>query len=194
MMVTLHHGLPPEQRDGAARLYWQAFGGKLGRVMGPEAKARVFLNRVMRADHCIVALDAAGQIVGLAGYKTQGGSFAGGTEADLRAVFGRTGAIWRGALLALLGKDTDEDRFLLDGLCVSADLRGQGIGARLIEAICLEAQAQGYSSVQLDVTNTNPRARALYERCGFQLDSTSPIGALRLIFGFASTNRMVRHF
>jgi ribosomal protein S18 acetylase RimI-like enzyme len=185
--------LPPEQRDGAARLYWQAFGGKLGRVMGPETKARVFLNRVMRADHCIVALDDGGQIVGLAGYKTQGGSFAGGTEADLRAVFGPMGATWRGALLALLGRDTEDDRFLLDGLCVSADLRGQGIGVRLIEAICLEARAQGYEAVQLDVTNTNPRARALYERCGFQLDSSSKIGALRLVFGFASTDRMVRY-
>jgi ribosomal protein S18 acetylase RimI-like enzyme len=192
MNVTVRHGLPHDLRDAAACLYWQAFGGKLGRVMGPEPKARAFLNRVMRADHCIVALDDGGQIVGLAGYKTQGGSFAGGTEADLRAVFGRAGAAWRGALLALLGRDTDEDRFLLDGLCVAADLRGQGIGVQLIEAICHEARVQGYTAVQLDVTDTNPRARALYARCGFQEDSTTQIGALRLIFGFGSTHRMVR--
>ncbi len=37
--VTLQTGLPEHLRAEAARLYWQAFGGKLGLVMGPEARA-----------------------------------------------------------------------------------------------------------------------------------------------------------
>jgi hypothetical protein len=40
--------------------------------------------------------------------------------------------------------------------------------------------------------DTNPRARALYERRGFVLDRTTGIGPLRLIFGFRSAHTMVR--
>ncbi|MFN7050921.1 MAG: N-acetyltransferase, partial [Gemmobacter sp.] len=39
MTVRLHLGILPAHRQAAARLYWQAFGGKLSRVLGPETKA-----------------------------------------------------------------------------------------------------------------------------------------------------------
>ena len=44
--VTLQFGLPDRLRADAARLYWQAFGSKLGAVMGPEPRALRFLMRV----------------------------------------------------------------------------------------------------------------------------------------------------
>ena len=50
----------PAARTSAAprpQLYWQAFGGKLGRVLGPDARALAFLERVIREDHVIVALE-----------------------------------------------------------------------------------------------------------------------------------------
>ena len=54
MRVTIRHGLPEHLRPDAAALYWQAFGGKLGRVMGPNQRALRFLQRVIRADHAII--------------------------------------------------------------------------------------------------------------------------------------------
>jgi hypothetical protein len=42
------------------------------------------------------------------------------------------------------------------------------------------------------VVDTNARARALYERRGFVVDRTEPIGPLRLIFGFRAAHSMVR--
>lgn len=39
---SLRRGFPLDQRDAAARIYWDAFGGKLGRVMGPDARALAF--------------------------------------------------------------------------------------------------------------------------------------------------------
>ena len=53
-------------------------------------------------------------------------------------------------------------------LLVASDLRGRGIGARLLtEAECCTA-ARGYSRIGLAVGVTNLRARALYERQGYQ--------------------------
>jgi ribosomal protein S18 acetylase RimI-like enzyme len=192
MTITLRHGLPEHLRDDAARLYWQAFGGKLGRVMGPDRMALRFIHRVMRADHCIVALAPDGALLGLAGFKTPDSSFAGGTSDDLRVIYGRAGALWRSALLQLLANDVDNDRFLLDGLCVVDGAQGRGVGTALLEAICIEARSRGYGAVRLEVVDTNARARALYERTGFVTARTAPIGLLRLIFGFNAAHTMVR--
>ncbi len=191
-MITIRHGLPEHLRAEAAALYWQAFGGKLGRVLGPDPRALAFLERVMRADHCLTAYDPRGRLVGLAGFKSARGSFAGGSDADLRAIYGPFGGRWRAMVLRLLGNEADNSRFLLDGLCVSDAARGQGVGTLLLEAIVAEGRARGYNAVRLDVVDTNARARALYERRGFVLDRTEGIGPLRLIFGFRAAHSMIR--
>lgn len=191
-MIDIRFGLTDDHRAEAAVLYWQAFGGKLGRVLGPEPMALRFLQRVMQADQCLTAIDMDGRLLGLAGFKTPEASFAGGSRDDLRAVYGRFGGFWRGLALQLLGRDVDTQRFLLDGLCVSDSARGQGLGTALLEAVVAEARRRGYPAVRLDVVDTNTRARALYERRGFVLDRTAGIGPLRLIFGFRAAHTMVR--
>jgi hypothetical protein len=42
------------------------------------------------------------------------------------------------------------------------------------------------------VVDTNPRARALYEREGFRVISETRMGVLRHVFGFESAATMVR--
>lgn len=191
-MLTVLKGLPPALRRRGARLYWEAFGGKLDRVLGPEDRALAFFDRVIRGDHCVIALDGSGMLLGLAGFKTIEGSFAGGTWADLRAVYGPFGGVWRGAALWALSREVDNDRFLMDGLCVTTLARGQGVGTALVQAICEEALVRGYPSVRLDVVDTNVRARQLYEREGFVATRTQSLGLLRHLFGFSATVTMVR--
>lgn len=185
-------GLPEHLKPQAAVLYWQAFGGKLGRVMGPEARAHAFLLRVLRADHCICALSDDGQLLGIAGFKSWQGSFAGGAPEDLRAVYGWLGAGWRGALLRLLQSEIDNDRFLIDGLCVAREARGHGVGSALVAALMAEATARGYRAIRLEVIDTNIRARALYERLGFAAWRVETLGPLRHVFGFSRAVTMVR--
>jgi ribosomal protein S18 acetylase RimI-like enzyme len=190
--MTLIKGLPEVLRADAARLYWQAFGTKLGRVLGPDARALHYLTLVIRSEHAFVALDDRGRLVGMAGFKTPAGSFAGGTRADLATVYGRFGGWWRGTLLAFLGREIDNSRFLIDGICVAEGTRSQGIGSRLISAICNEARDRGYQAVRLDVVDDNLRARALYERLGFVAVKSDRLGPLRWVFGFKSATTMVK--
>jgi len=192
MTVTLQIGLPPHLRAEAVQPYWQAFGGKLGRVMGPERLALRFLTRVLRGDHAIVALDAKGGLLGMGGFKTPAGSFAGGEMADVLAIYGKLGAAWRLPLLWMLGHEVDNDRFLLDGICVARDARGHGIGSALMQAIEAEAVARGYEQVRLDVIDSNWRAKALYLRLGYTVEKTDDIGLLRFAFGFRSATTMVK--
>lgn len=192
MRVEIRQSLPDELRFEAAALYWDAFGGKLGRVMGPRVKAVRFLEKVLRGDHAFVALSEHGDLLGFVGFKTAKGSFAGGKLADLQSVYGFFGALWRAALLSLLQRDVENQRFLLDGICVAAAARSQGIGSLLLEAICAEAQLRNYPAVRLDVVDTNLRARALYERFGFIALRSEDLGLLRHVFNFDRSITMVK--
>ncbi|TAG25556.1 MAG: GNAT family N-acetyltransferase [Rhodobacterales bacterium] len=192
MGVTIFSGLHPHLRPEAARIYWEAFGGKLGRVLGPEPRALAFFERVIRADLCLAALDDTGALIGVAGYRTHTGSFAGGGWADLIAIYGPFGGRWRGWLLWSLNREVDNDRFLVDGICVARAHRGRGIGTLLLSALYDEAAARGYRSIRLDVIDANWRARALYERQGFVATRTEKMGLLRHLFGFAASTTMVR--
>ncbi len=190
--ITFCRGFPEAQRDAAARIYWEAFGGKLSTVLGPETRALRFLSAVLRPDHCFSALDAGGALVGVAGFKSPEGSFAGGAPADLRRAYGIWGALWRRWVLWLLASEVDNQRFLVDGIAVARDWRGRGIGAALVQLLCDEGQRRGYPAIRLEVIDTNWRARALYERMGFAATRTETIGPLRYLFGFASATTMVR--
>jgi ribosomal protein S18 acetylase RimI-like enzyme len=192
MGVTIFSGLHPHLRPDAARIYWEAFGGKLGRILGPDPQALAFLERVIRADLCIAALDDQGALLGLAGFKTPAGSFAGGSRADLTAIYGPFGGLWRGWILGALSGEVDNDRFLVDGICVARNHRSKGIGTLLLAALYDEAAGRGYHSVRLDVIDANWRARALYEREGFLATQTQTIGLLRHLFRFAAATTMVR--
>lgn len=190
--VTLQLGLPDHLRADAVRLYWQAFGSKLGLVLGPETRALTLLHRAMRADQVIIALSGDGRLLGIAGFKTPKGSFASGQPQDMRAVYGVWGAYWRQTVLGWLSDGVDNDRFLLDGLCVDAASQGQGLGSALLSAITAEARLRGYCAIRLEVIDRNTRAIALYERRGFAVTARQNIGILRWVFKFSAALTMVK--
>lgn len=160
--------LPQKSVETAILLYWRAFRDKLGLVLGPEDKAFAILRRAVRASHALVAVGPDGCIVGVAGFRSREGSFVHLAVADLVAVHGPVAGRLRYGLLALLGTDIDNRRFLIDGLAVAEDCRGRGIGSALIAALATMAREGGYDRIRLDVADHNIRARALYERLGFR--------------------------
>ncbi|WP_417807340.1 GNAT family N-acetyltransferase [Thioclava sp.] len=190
--ITYHHGLRPDQRARAAQLYWQAFGGKLGRVMRPQTRALDFIERVIAPQFAITAQNSQGELIGVIGFRTPIGSFVGGGEHDLRASYGRIGGLWRAACLRVLGQDLEPRTMMVDGIAVSAELRGQGVGTELIETLCSYAQSQGYRALCLEVVADNMRARALYERLGFVATGQRHSIFTRLAFDFHRVHEMRR--
>lgn len=188
--IIIQPGITPAQRAEAGRLYWLAFGGKLGRVMGPEAKALAFIERVMLADHAFVALDGTGRVIGVIGCRTVRGAFVGGTHDDLRAVYGRFGAWWRARALAVLAQDLSSDEIIVDGLAVLPDFRGRGVGAALANALIAAARDLNYRVLHLDVVEDNAPARELYHWLGFQLSGTRRSRLTAAIYGFRTCHTM----
>ena len=190
--MKIGKGFEDRERPRIAELYWEAFGPKLGPTLGPRDRALAYIARVLSPEHAICARDGAGALLGVAGFKTVHGALVGGGFGEMAAVYGPFGAFWRVTLLAALARDTENRRFLMDGIFVAPEARGQGVGSRLLEAVAQEAAARGYAEIRLDVIDSNARARALYERRGFTAIGRSSTGLLRLVFGFRSATTMVR--
>ena len=190
MSVSLVHTIPDGQIDTAAALYWQAFGGKLGRLMRPDDKALRFFAEVIVPEFAISAVDTDGRLLGLAGFKTDAGGLVARGMADLARVYGWPGALWRGPLLAVLERPLEPGVLQMDGICVGAQSRGQGVGTKLLTAVKALAAQRGDRVVRLDVIDTNPRAEALYRREGFVPVKREALGPFRWLFGFSSALRM----
>jgi ribosomal protein S18 acetylase RimI-like enzyme len=188
----IERGFPEDQRATVAALYWQAFGAKLGRVLGPAPRAIAFFSTSMNPDFCVTAQDREGTVLGLAGFKTIEGSLTDAGWAELMGVYGRLGALWRAPFLSIMERPLAHDTLLMDGIAVTTEARGMGLGTRLLDAIADEARLRGLTKIRLDVIDTNPRARALYERQGFVATGSEALGPFRFLFGFSSSTRMER--
>ncbi|TNC74198.1 GNAT family N-acetyltransferase [Rubellimicrobium roseum] len=184
-------GFAPADRPAIAALYWEAFGQKLGRALGPRDRALRFIESVLSPDHAVCAWAEDGRLLGVAGFKTAQGALVGGGYAEMARIYGRGGALWRIGALALLSRDTENARFLMDGIFVAPEARGHGVGTRLLDAIAEEARARGYAEVRLDVVDENTRARALYERKGYRAVARHSTGLLRYVFRFRAATTMV---
>lgn len=191
MTVKISDGFDETQRAKAISLFWESFRGKLSLLMSPEEKALAFLSLVADPKHAISAIKADGSLIGVAGFKTSGGSFVGGELGDLQSVYGSFGGLWRGVLLSLLESPLQPDTLLMDGIFVAEEARGQGVGSTLLKAIKAKAEELNCSKVRLDVIDSNPRARALYEKQNFVTENTSNLGPLRHLFGFRKSTTMV---
>jgi len=86
----------------------------------------------------------------------------------------------------------DAETLLMDGIFVDEEARGLGIGRTLLEAFFIYGAEQGFKKAKLGVIDTNPRAKALYERVGFVVQAKRNMGMLKWVLGFGSYYIMIR--
>jgi len=184
-------GLPPGLEERAAALYWQAFGAKLAKLLGPRQRGERFFQDAVNHNAILAALGPDDTLLGLAAFQNGAAGFSAASAADLWRHYG-IGALWRILPLALLERTSTSDTLQMDGICVAPEARGLGVGTLLLEAIFHEARSLGKTRVTLDVIDTNPRARALYERRGFVSAGSHSTSILRPLLGFSSAKRMIR--
>ncbi|MGV6816411.1 MAG: GNAT family N-acetyltransferase [Thiotrichales bacterium] len=183
-------GIPEHFRDAAVTLYDDAFASKLGLAVKNTEHRRSLFRAGFALEFGIAAI-AGDQLVGIAGFQTAEGSLTGGISyADLVKHLG-----WfkgsRAALLFLLYERRPEPgELLMDGIAVHSDVRGQGVGSSLLAEIRRYARRYDYERIRLDVVDTNPRAKKLYERIGFRVTKTEQFPWLGRFLGFKKVSTM----
>ncbi len=125
-------------------------------------------------DHQVAVIE--GKIVGLVGTRHGKDNFK-YMLAAIKQIFGFYGLInglkvlVRGLQFERIVAPPKSHQLCLHNLGVSAESRGQGIGNKLIEHFLQQAKENRIEEVTLDVAQTNPRAKALYSRLGFNVES-----------------------
>lgn len=97
------------------------------------------------------------------------------------------GVLWRGMQTEAIIRPPQQSAAVLCNLGVSETQRGLGLGTQLIHALEQRALSLGYDVVELDVAENNPKARALYERLGYQQKYVKA-SKLKSQFGFVPTH------
>jgi ribosomal protein S18 acetylase RimI-like enzyme len=189
--MILTFPLPETLRGDAAALYLSAFEGKIGPVLGRGDRARAFLADCIDPAQAVAATSRDGrQLLGVAGMRDASGAFMGGGAAELSRHYGMIGGMIRGFALSALERDAAPGVLQMDGICVAQSARGRGVGSALLHAMAAQARSRGAAELRLEVVDTNPRAYALYLRCGFQEVKRTELGPLRHVFGFRSAVTM----
>ncbi|WP_406404116.1 GNAT family N-acetyltransferase [Streptomyces uncialis] len=189
--VTVRRGIPAGAERRAAELYWGAFGRKLGPALHPASKAVPLLAGHLSTHRTVCAL-VDGQLVGLAGYQHGGQARARGSARAVLRAYGHLRGLRRLLILALFERRPAPGQLVMDGIAVDQDMRGRGIGSLLIEEVVAVAAERECREIRLDVIDTNPRARALYERRGFTALRTARTPYLRRLLGFGAVTTMRR--
>ncbi|MGI9357595.1 MAG: GNAT family N-acetyltransferase [Rhizobiaceae bacterium] len=186
-------GIPDRHLKKAAGLHFEAFSGKVGGILGRDGRGAGFFADIINPAFgiCALSMDRK-RLLGIAGFKTADGGLMSGELADLQKHYGLLGGLWRGLLLAPLDRPVEDDILLMDGIAVIPEMRGCGVGSALLDEVQREAARRGKANIRLDVIDTNPRAKSLYERKGFVAAGSQSIGPLRHIFGFNSATTMLK--
>jgi len=142
-------------------------------------------------EYAIVAI-ADNKLMGITGLHTANGSLTGGiTYKNLISRLGLIKGIRAALIFSLYERKPAPGELLMDGIAVHRDFRGKGIGSKLLDEIVSYASENKYHQIRLDVIDTNPKARKLYERFSFEAVKTEEFPYLHWLLGFNSSTTML---
>ncbi len=194
--VEITHVLPSSDAlTDVIDLFIEAFEPKLIHLDFLSSRMELIrrvLSESIHPDYGFYAV-SKGRVVGF--LALEDGKNGGFFEIGLRQMsthFGFFGGLWRYVVQQLShGYMRHPDTVIrIECIAVWADVRGSGIGSRLLEAAHDHARSLGRQAVDLEVIDTNPGARALYERMGYTVQWTKRYGSLTRAAGFESMHKM----
>ncbi len=189
-LIIYQNGLPPAHFEAAAELYESAFGDKFSRAIAERERRVSLIRNGFNPDFAITAFNCD-RLVGLAGYHSPDGSLTDGITA--RAILRRIG-FFKGIkacfIFSFYDRKPSPGELVMDGIVVHPSCRGQGIGTELLKRIVSYAEDRDYNTFRLDVIDSNPSARKLYQRFGFKVTKEERFPFLAPILGFRGSATM----
>lgn len=184
MQITYLKHLPEAHRLDGARLYFDALKEKIEPIYGSQSKAWDLFCDSLELDRCLVAM-AEDRVVGILGIQSADGGFLNPAPGQMVATYGLFPALMRMLAMVILHHETGETEYYVDGVAVAPSLRGKGVGSALFARLEEMAVEKGMEILSLEVVDTNPKARKLYELLGFSVVRESGVWPFHLLFGFS---------
>jgi len=189
--IEIRRGALEGERPAVAEVYWHAFAQKVEPYVGSRDAGLIIMAESFRLDRTILAL-RDGAVVGVAGLDYGTTTFVSPSLVTCHRLLGLRRGI--GAYLGLRffhgGKSAGQLR--IDSLAVAPNERGSGVGRLLLHEVFALARERGFTSVILEVVDSNPRARNLYELLGFRSTAVYRYPWLTRRQGFTGHTVMVK--
>jgi ribosomal protein S18 acetylase RimI-like enzyme len=185
-------GLPHSLVEEAVKIYYDAFSKKINPLVGNKEKAIPFIIQTTDFNACFYAVTDK-RLLGIAGIQDKDNNFT--RNIRLRELL-KEFNLFRSLLIRYIyGYKTSKVKkgvIRVDSIAVAAQARGMGIGTALLKEVFRYASDNGLENIKLEVVNTNPEARELYERLGFKAEKEVRYGFITRKAGFTSEFIMSR--
>jgi ribosomal protein S18 acetylase RimI-like enzyme len=191
--VEIRLGLPAVYRHQAASLCYETFRPKFEPILDSPEHGIAILEAGLKSDLILMAVQQD-RLAGVVGLEYDGHYFFDLKRAAFVREFGWLRGLIKMILLIPFARHHHEGDLTIGAIAVHASGRGQGVGTQLLQAVFDYAREKGFHSVSLEVVDTNPGARRLYERLGFVATKTRQYPFLRQIMGFSAATTMFKEF
>ena len=165
--IEITESINKNQRIRAIEILYYAFEQKIRALIKSKEKALAIYNKSLKNDQVFYAL-LDGNVVGLIGLQYKNRTFLEFKYRDLRKYFNPLQSYFIYKIYKLTSPKIKDDVLRIDSIAVDKSFRNLGIGTQLINKVFEFAKNKGIKKVILEVINTNPKAKALYERIGFK--------------------------
>jgi ribosomal protein S18 acetylase RimI-like enzyme len=184
MQIDYLDYLPDKFKTSALQLYLKVFSEKLVPILGTDNRVFEMLTSNIATDKCIVAI-CNSKVVGIMGIQTNDGGFLKLSLKTMIKIYGLFGGVFRMCSLLMFYHSTAADELYIDGVAVVDEMRSKGIGSHFFHLLEKKALQMGVRSISLEVIDSNPRAKILYECLGFVTTKIEAIWPLNLFFKFS---------
>ena len=165
--IEIADSINKNQRIRAIEILYDAFEQKIRALIKSKEKALAIYNKSLKNDQVFYAL-LDGNVVGLIGLQYKNKTFLEFKYRDLRKYFNPLQSYFIYRIYKLTSPKIKDDVLRIDSIAVDKSFRNLGIGTQLINKVFEFAKNKGFKEVILEVINTNPKAKGLYERIGFK--------------------------
>lgn len=193
--INITNSIHEVQKIEVAKMYYHAFIKKFSSLWlfaKNEAQAVTVLRQSLRYENGLYVL-SNNRVLGFVGLEKGDSFFAPLKYSAFLEAFGFLSATWRYVaygIYRLFHGDIKNDAVHIDPIVVSSDARGMGIGTKLFEAAFELTKRLNRKKVILEVVDTNPKAKKLYERLGFQVVKEENTALLTKNAGFEKVFHM----
>ena len=187
--VEIRDSLAPEHEDAALRILHAAFAYKLRIGLdGPDDMVRLFAGQVDRSACWTAIVD--GRLAGILTRQSAGEEFYRISTRRVLAAFWPLKTLRVLFNFFLLDESPPRNALYVESIAVDAEIRGLGIGGKLMAEAETRARELGLPLLALDVIGDNHGAIRLYERLGYQIVKTTRGFLVKYVTGSNEVHRM----
>lgn len=187
--VEIREGLAAEHEAGALRILHAAFAYKLRIGLdGPDDMVRLFEGQVDRSACWTAIVD--GRIAGILTRQSSSEEFYNISTRRLLATFWPLKTLRVLFNFLLLNESPPRNALYVESIAVDAEIRGLGIGGKLMAEAEARARELGLPLLALDVIGDNHGAIRLYERLGYEIVKTTRGFLVKFVTGSDEVYRM----